>query len=242
MSALPYMKFYCADWRADPRLRMCSLAARGLWIDLMTYMHEGEPYGHLTIDGKQPDLAGIAALVARPLKEVKAAIAELEVRNVFSRGDNGAIYSRRMVRDNAKAKKDRENGKGGGNPKLKPDDKPPDNGGVNPQDKAQIPESRNQKEELKRPDGRGDGYEFEGGIIRLSKKHFSEWTKAYPSIDLLAELTARDVWLGSERATDSDRKNWFISTSKYLANRNLEAKSRVVALKPEQRPGIPGIL
>ena len=50
----PWLKFYPADWRADPRLRMCSLAARGLWIELMSYMHEGEPYGHLTIDGVPP--------------------------------------------------------------------------------------------------------------------------------------------------------------------------------------------
>ena len=91
MSALPYIKFYCADWRADPRLRVCSLAARGLWIDMMTYMHEGEPYGHMTIDGKQPNLPDIAALVARPIKEVRIALNELETRNVFSRDESGAI-------------------------------------------------------------------------------------------------------------------------------------------------------
>ncbi len=152
MTVQPFMKFYCSDWRADPRLRMCSLSARGLWIDLMSYMHEGEPYGHLMIDGKQPDLAGIASLVARPLKEVKTAIAELEERNVFSRSEDGAIYSRRMVRDKAKAIKDRENGKGGGNPKLRDEDKAGVNPPVNGQDKAQIPEARNQKK-----DGAPDG-------------------------------------------------------------------------------------
>lgn len=145
MTERPYMQFYCADWRADPRLRMCSLAARGLWIDLMSYMHEGEPYGHLTIDGKQPDMNEIAALVARPIKEVRAAFAELEDRKVFSRADNGSIYSRRMVRDKAKAERDRANGKGGGNPKLRGKD----NGGVNPQDKAQSLEVRNQNSEPK---------------------------------------------------------------------------------------------
>ncbi len=45
-----------------------------------------------------------------------------------------------MVRDKAKAERDRNNGKGGGNPKLKGSDKE----GVNPQDKAQIPEARDQ--------------------------------------------------------------------------------------------------
>lgn len=139
MSAIkPWMKFYPSDWRADPRLRMCSLSARGLWIDLMSYMHEGHPYGHLTIDGRVPDLQCIAALVARPMTEVRRAISELEERKVFSRSEEGAIYSRRMVRDQAKAVTDHENGKGGGNPKVK--------GGVNPQTNPQKLEARIQKE------------------------------------------------------------------------------------------------
>lgn len=143
------MKWYPADWRADPRLRMCSLAARGLWADLISYMHEGEPYGHLLIDGKAPSEPDIAALVARPLAEVRKAMAELGERGVYSKTEDGTIYSRRMVRDKAKAERDRENGKAGGNPHLKGQD----NGGVNPQDKApdkaQIPEPRNQIPEEK---------------------------------------------------------------------------------------------
>lgn len=67
----PWMKFYPADWRAEPRLRMCSLGARGLWIDLMAFMHDGEPYGYFLIDGKQPSTAETAALVGRPMGEVK---------------------------------------------------------------------------------------------------------------------------------------------------------------------------
>jgi hypothetical protein len=88
---LPYMKWYPSDWRADPRLRMCSLAARGLWIDLISYMHEGEPYGHLLIDGKAPSEPDIAALVARPLSEVRKALVELAERGVYSKTDTGTI-------------------------------------------------------------------------------------------------------------------------------------------------------
>lgn len=139
----PWMKFYPLDWRGDPRLRMCSLSARGLWIDVMSYMHEGQPYGHLTIDGVAPDLAGIAALIGRPVAETKKALSELEVRNVFSRAPEGTIFSRRMVRDAEKAIRDKENGSAGGNPGLLPKPmgvNPPDNGN----DKAHIPEPRNQ--------------------------------------------------------------------------------------------------
>lgn len=79
-------------------------------------------------------------------------------------------------------------------------------------------------------------YAFEGGIIKLSQKHFDDWTKAYAPIDLLAELTARDAWLGSDRATDADRKNWFISTSKYLANQCKEMRAKI-ATAPKQAAG-----
>lgn len=148
----PWMKFYPADWRADPRLRSCSLAARGLWVDMITYMHEGEPYGHLTLDGKAPDVKGIASLVARPVPEVKKALAELETRNVFSRSAAGAIVSRRMVRDQAKAEKDQKNGKGGGNPNLR--------SGVNPKSPSRgltpkpPPEDKAQKLDAEKESGR----------------------------------------------------------------------------------------
>jgi hypothetical protein len=95
----PWMKWYPRDWRADPRLRMCSLAARGLWMELIGFMHEAEPYGHLLIDGKQPAAADIAALVGRPLAEIRKALAELDERGVYSLTDDDVIFSRRMVRD-----------------------------------------------------------------------------------------------------------------------------------------------
>lgn len=215
----PYMKFYCSDWRGDPRLRMCSLAARGLWIDLMSYAHEGEPYGHLTIDGKVPDLPGIAALVARPLKEVKAAIAELEERNVFSRADNGAIISRRMVRDKAKADRDRHNGKAGGNPILNQQD----NRGVNPPDKL-IPTTRDQKEDSA-PDG-ASKYFFESGVIRLSEKDFRKWEQAFSNLQLRAELIGLTQWAGKQN-------DWFFAVSGALAKRNREiAESRKKPIQP----------
>ncbi len=98
----PYLKWFVSDWRGDPRLRMCSLAARGLWADMLTYMHEGEPYGHLTINGRAPKLDEIANLVGRPDREVEKAFGELVRYQVFSVAD-GVMYSRRMVRDEEKA-------------------------------------------------------------------------------------------------------------------------------------------
>jgi hypothetical protein len=149
--ARPWMKFYPSDWRADPALRMCSLGARGLWAELMCIMHEAEPYGFLLVNGLPMNEKQIASLAGAPLRETVNYIAELESCGVFSRSPAGVIYSRRMKRDQEKAEKDKANGKGGGNPNIKLRD----NVGVNPKvnvvvkpgDKAQIPDTRTQKED-----------------------------------------------------------------------------------------------
>lgn len=145
----PFSKWYWSDWRGDPKLKLCSLAARGLWMDMLALMHEAEPYGHLLVEGVMPDSDGLAAICGRPVKEVRAAIAELEKWKVFSRNEDGVLFSRRMVRDRQKAEQDKANGRKGGNPRItakdKPDDNATDNGGVNPQGNphgiSQIPEA-----------------------------------------------------------------------------------------------------
>src|SRR5690242_7317453 len=157
---LPWIKWYPADWRADPRVRMCSLAARGLWIELLGYMHESPRYGYLMIGDTIPDERQIATLVGEPLSVVKRALAELSSAGVFSIDDD-IIYSRRMVRDKAKADTDAGNGARGGNPSLIGGVNPQHNQDGNPQDKAtcgrapkpQKPEARSQNNSD--PDGSG---------------------------------------------------------------------------------------
>jgi hypothetical protein len=150
----PWLKWYPADWRADPRLRMCSAAARGVWIDLLGYMHEAEPYGHLVIAGHKPTTQELAALIGLPVPVVAKALEELARREVFSVDSEGRIYSRRMVRDKEKADRDRENGKGGGNPKLRAAGKPEnETGGITPPIKPryQRPEDREKRPETESP-------------------------------------------------------------------------------------------
>ena len=139
---LPWMKFYPADWRADPALRMCSLAARGLWMELLSIMHEADPRGSLLINGNTISAKQLASLCGASPRETVALLQELDVAGVFSRTEDGTIFSRRMKRDDEKAARDKANGKNGGNPGL--------NAGVNPRDKAQSPEARSQKPEASR--------------------------------------------------------------------------------------------
>jgi hypothetical protein len=114
----PAFMFYPADWRKDPTLRVCSIAARGLWIDMLALMHESDPYGHLVVNGEPVSVAQLARLIGESAALVKKLLAELESRNVFSRTDSGVIFSRRMVRDEHIREVRAEAGKLGGNPAL----------------------------------------------------------------------------------------------------------------------------
>jgi hypothetical protein len=114
----PAFQFYPADWRKDPELRVCSIAARGLWIDMLAIMHEGTPYGHLTTSGGDISPADLARLVGEPAALVRRLLGELEARKVFSRDSAGVIHSRRMVRDEHIRNVRAAAGALGGNPHL----------------------------------------------------------------------------------------------------------------------------
>ena len=116
---MPFMRFYWSDWRADPGLRLCSLAARGLWADMLSIMHEAEPYGHLIIRGVPVTEKELAKIAGGKPAEVRKLVNELEKNSVFSRNSEGIPFSRRMVRDKEISEKNRENGRAGGNPKLR---------------------------------------------------------------------------------------------------------------------------
>lgn len=136
----PWFKFFGRDWRSNAKLRLCSPTARAVWIDMLTLMAEAQPVGFLLVDGVPPTPDELAALIGTPLRDVKKALIELcakrvcsvvgkpmpdDVSHLIPGGiPEGVILSRRMVRDQAKALRDKANGKGGGNPSLK--------AGVNP--------------------------------------------------------------------------------------------------------------
>lgn len=95
----PAFQFYPADWRKDAALQSCSIAAQGLWINALCIAHECDPYGHLTVNGKPMTGAQIGRLMGLAAKECEKLLGELESAGVLARTDEGAIFSRRMVRD-----------------------------------------------------------------------------------------------------------------------------------------------
>lgn len=95
----PAFQFYPGDWMRSTDLRSCSIGARGLWIDMICLMHEGNPYGFLRVGDKDilPDT--LARIVGGVHTQIEEWLIELEQAGVLSRDQGGTIYSRRMVRD-----------------------------------------------------------------------------------------------------------------------------------------------
>jgi len=119
MAKRPAFQFYPSDWRNDPGLRLCSTAARGLWMDMLCLMHEGEPYGHLTVLGRPMTPDSLAKLVGEGAASTKRWLEELRENDVFSVSDTGLIYSRRMARDEALREVRANGGKAGAEHGLK---------------------------------------------------------------------------------------------------------------------------
>jgi len=115
----PWIKFYPTDWRGEACLRVCSLGARGLWMEMLTVMHESVPRGSLTMNGKPMTIRQLSALVGAPGDEVENLLCELRDAGVFSEDEDGTIFSRRMRRDEKKEIQDKANGQLGGNPYLR---------------------------------------------------------------------------------------------------------------------------
>jgi hypothetical protein len=115
----PSFQFYPSDWLRDTALRSCSTGARGLWIDMICYMHEGNPYGHLKVGDKVILAHNLARMVGETLDVVEGWLNELKLAGVYDLTTDGVIFSRRMIRDENLRNIRALGGKLGGNPALK---------------------------------------------------------------------------------------------------------------------------
>lgn len=110
----PWFKFFPSDWQGDAKLRFCSAAARGVWMELLCLMHNSQPYGHLLVNGRLPNSAQLAVLCGVPLEDFEKAVLELENAGVIARTSAGVMFSRRMVRDRQRSEVNAKKGRKGG--------------------------------------------------------------------------------------------------------------------------------
>jgi hypothetical protein len=213
----PSFQFYPADWLRDPSLRACSLAARGLWMDMISYMHEARPYGHLTLpsvaedgckDTLRPILPNILArMVGGSANEVEGLLAELEAAGVFSRTQAGTIFSRRMVNDE-KLREIRANG------------------GIQSLNNPNVPRPKNsRKDTVEGSLGKSIPVSFEGSPSSSSSKNTMSDSKN----------TMSEPEIGSDPANGSTQKKAPTAPSRQAAKLTALLKAEIRRNKPDYR-------
>jgi hypothetical protein len=116
---LPAFQFYPADWRKDPGVQSLDFHTRGVWFEILCIMHESSERGVLLLNGLPMPEDALSRMLGLDKQILTTGLTTLLTYGVASRrGEDGAIYSRRMVRDENTRKVRAESGKLGGNPVL----------------------------------------------------------------------------------------------------------------------------
>ena len=192
MTKRPAFQFYPGDWLRDTGLRSCSAAARGLWMDILCFMHEGSPYGYLKVNHKvilSPNLARMCGLT---LQETEGCLAELAEAGVFEIDEEGVIFSRRMIRDEELRNKRAACGHLGGNPTLK------DNHKVSVCLSNEVKQKPTPSSSSSSSSSNTTSKEVVGAPKKsylLDEEFWAEMKRHYPNIDVEAESRKMDAWL-----------------------------------------------
>lgn len=214
---LPAFQFYPNDWLSDMNLRMCSVSTRGIWIDLLCLMHKSKKYGFLVqkVDGKWSNMSPkiIQKLTGLTTKRIINGLRELAKNDVIKYDENGLIYSKRMVKDQALRDVRKKAGSLGGNPVLlNQTDKQTSNQKTTPSSLSSSSSSSSVKEEA------GNSkiifnrktWTFEN----ITEDHIVRWKQAFPLIDVWTEILRAGMWLESKNQVPNNRAseflfNWF---------------------------------
>lgn len=99
MMKLPSFQFYPGDWMKDANLRRLTHAEKGVWIDMLCLMFECDQRGVLATAGSVWSDEEIARAVGGEFALTLACVTAVVAKGVAGRNSFGAVYSRRMVRD-----------------------------------------------------------------------------------------------------------------------------------------------
>ena len=92
---LPAMPFYVGDWLKAPDIQCLSYDLKGLWFEMLCYMWESKERGVLLYSFEE-----LSRLLRLPEDLLKQKLKQIESKGIYSvRYNDGAIYCRRMVRD-----------------------------------------------------------------------------------------------------------------------------------------------
>lgn len=116
---LPAIQFYPGDWHKDQGVQALTLEERGAWIELLLMMHESDERGVLLVNHIPMPEAVIARRFGVDIQTANQILDTLLKFGVASRRESdGALFCRRMVRDEKLRQVRTEAGRKGGNPLL----------------------------------------------------------------------------------------------------------------------------
>jgi len=124
----PSFQFYPDDWISEASLKLCSLEAKGLWIEMLMIMFSAEKRGSLTVNGIVISSKELAKLIGEKEDLTTKLLNELEKFNVFTKLKDGLIINRRMYYNAERKEKIHEirveAGRKGGSSKIPSKKKP----------------------------------------------------------------------------------------------------------------------
>jgi hypothetical protein len=116
---LPAIQFYPGDWHKDQGVQALDLTQRGAWFELLLMMHDSDERGVLLVNGQPMPDAVIARRLGLDNQTTNQILTTLLTYGVASRRDtDGALFCRRMVKDENLRQVRTAAGKKGGNPRL----------------------------------------------------------------------------------------------------------------------------
>lgn len=119
MSKLPAFQFYPGDWRKDAGVQALNFHDRGVWFEILCFMHESEQRGKLLLNGRPMSESALSKLLGLDNQILTTTLTTLLEYGVVSKCvSTGALMSRRMVRDEEIREVRKSCGKLGGNPNL----------------------------------------------------------------------------------------------------------------------------
>lgn len=226
---LPAMPFYTGDWFKAGDVRSLTVEQRGIWIDMLFYMWESNERGVLVDASGQPyTISELSRMIGLSEDLLKQNLKQMESKKIFSlRESDGAIFCRRIVRDQRIREIRKEVGKIGGNRNkeknlLKQNDKQKD---------KQITENENEIED--------ENNSLKEGIIRETTLEPLDERKSQfggPTFGAVKEF-----FIQNNRSVDEavifwneyEQKKWYVSNREGEPTRKLKT-TRDWMLKAEQ--------
>ena len=118
MAKLPAFQFYPGDWRKDAGIQSLDYHTRGVWFEILCFMHESSERGVLLLNNKPVSDKSLANMLGLDNQILTTTLTSLFESGVAHRREDGAIYNKRMILDEKLRQIRTEVGKKGGNPNL----------------------------------------------------------------------------------------------------------------------------